>query len=223
VTRDLTRLRRLFRRAKVLEMAVLQARFDARSKRSLYRDLAALGYHTSYTHGGRYYTLSEIPEFDEWDLWFHGDVGFSRSGTLKETAAMQVEQAPDGRTHAELAHLLRVRVHNTLLDLIGQGRIGREVYRGKHLYVSANAEQATEQLRQRHEGDRAVAMILREPTTIETIEILGEALRGAAEIPSPFDVVRGLAARGVSVEPRHVRSVYEAHGLTPGKKTAPHT
>ena len=53
--------------------------------------------------------------------------------------------------------------------------------------------------------------------------LMGEALRGAAEIPSPLEVVRALAARGVAVESRHVRCVYEAHELTPGKKTAPPT
>jgi hypothetical protein len=65
------------------------------------------------------------------------------------------------------------------------------------------------------EGERAVAGILPEPTLEQTIEILGEALRGAAEIPSPLEVVRALAARGVSVESEHVRCVYEAHELTP--------
>jgi hypothetical protein len=73
------------------------------------------------------------------------------------------------------------------------------------------------------EGERALVRTLREPTLEETIEILGEALRGAAEIPSPLEVVRALAARGLAVEPRLVRSVYEAHQLTPGKKTAPPT
>ncbi len=223
MTRDLLRLCRVLRRVKVLDMRGLGVRFESRSRRSLFRDLAAVGYHTSYTHGGRYYTLAEIPDFDEWGLWFQGDIGFSRSGTLKETVAVQVEQAPDGRTHAELSCLLRVRVQNTLLDLVSEGRIGREEYRGKHLYVSADASRAAEQVRRRQEGDRAVARILRKPTVEETIEILGEALRGSAEIPSPLEVVRGLAARGVSVELHHVRSVYEAHRLAPGKKTAPPT
>jgi hypothetical protein len=100
------------------------------------------------------------------------------------------------------------------LELVHEGRIGRERYRGQHLYVSADAERATEQVRRRLEGER----ILREPTLEETIEILGEALRGAAEIPSPLEVVRALAAPGVSVESRQVRCVYEAHELTPGKK-----
>jgi hypothetical protein len=119
--------------------------------------------------------------------------------------------------------VLRVRVHNALLNLVHEGRIVRERYRGQHLYVSADADRAAEQVRQRLEGERARARILREPTVEETIVILGQALRGAAEILSPLEVVRGLAARGIAVEPRLVRSVCEAHQLTPGNKTAPPT
>jgi len=50
--RDLGRVRQVFRRAKVLDIRALGARFEKRSRRSLYRDLGALGYLTSYTHGG---------------------------------------------------------------------------------------------------------------------------------------------------------------------------
>ncbi len=217
------RLWKLLRRRHVVELRDLCEAVGTQSRMTIFRRLREVGYRTSFTHRGQYYTLAELPEFDEWGLWFHGDIGFSRSGTLKETAAVQVEQAPDGRTHGELSHLLRVRVHNPLLDLVHEGRIGRERYRGQHLYVSADADRAAEQVRQRLEGDRVVARILREPTVEETIEILGEALQGAAEIPSPLEVVRGLAARGVAVESRHVRCVYEAHELAPGKKTAPPT
>lgn len=222
-TEACNRLRRLVRRRRVVELGDLFDALGTRSRMTVFRRLREVGYRTSYTHRGRYYTLADLPQFDEWGLWFYGEVGFSESGTLKETTAVQVEEAPDGRTHAELSHLLRVRVHNTLLALVREGRIGRVPYRGNHLYVSADADRAAEQLRQRREGDLAVARILREPTMEETIEILGEALRGAGEIPSALDVVRGLAARGVTVEPRHVRSIYEAHGLRPGKKTAPPT
>ena len=209
------RLWKLLRRRRVVALRDLCEAVGTQSRMTVFRRLREVGYRTSFTHRGQYYTLAELPEFDEWGLWFHGDIGFSQSGTLKETAAVQVEQASDGRTHGELSYLLRVRVHNPLLDLVHEGRIGREHYRGQHLYVSANADRAAEQVRQRLEGNR----ILREPTVEETIEILGEALRGAAEIPSPLDVVRALAARGVSVESHHVRCVYEAHELAPGKKT----
>jgi len=178
---------------------------------------------TSYTHGGRYYTLPDIPDFDEWGLWFYRDAGFSEAGTLKQTVAAMVEAVPDGRAHAELHHLLRVRVHNTLLDLVREGRIGRERYKGALLYVSAEPERAAAQLRRRREGDQALAEILREPAVEETIEILAEALRGAAEIPPPAEVAKRLAARGVQVGTGRVRQVFASYGLEPGKKTAPPT
>ncbi len=182
------RLVKLLRRRRVVELRDLFEALGTRSRMTVFRRLREVGYRTSFTHRGQYYTLAELPEFDEWGLWFHGDIGFSRSGTLKETTAVQVQQAPDGRTHAERSHLLRVRVHNPLFELVHEGRIGRQRYRGQHLYVSADADRAVEQVRERLEGER----ILREPTVEETTEILGEdALRGAAEIPAPLEVVRG--------------------------------
>lgn len=218
--RDLGRVRQVLRRTKVLDIGALGARFEKRSRRSLYRDLGALGYRTSYTHGGRYYALAETPDFDEFGLWFHGEIGFSRVGTLKGTAAVHVENAPDGRTHKELSLLLRVRVHNTLLALVRAGRIGREPYREKLLYVSADPERAAEQVQRRVEIDHTLAEALRVPTDEEVVEVLVEALRGSREVPEPLLVARRLAARGVRLEPRHVEQVFEAHGLVPGKKTA---
>lgn len=217
------RLLKLFQRRRVLALCDLFEALGTRSRMTVFRRLREVGYRTSFTHRGQYYTLAELPQFDEWGLWFHGDIGFSRSGTLKETTAVQVEQAPDGRTHGELSHRLGVRVHNALLELVHEGRLGRERYRGQHLYVSAEAERAAEQVRQRVEGERALARTRLEPTLEETIEILAEALRGAGEIPSPLEVVRALAARGVALEPRLVSAVYAAHQLTAGKKTAPPT
>lgn len=213
-------LRRVLRRQKVLDMPAIQARAEGRSRRSLFRDLASLGYRTSFTHIGRYYTLADIPDFDEWGLWFHGEIGFSRAGTLKETAAVQVEDTPDGRTHGELSQLLRVRVHNTLLDLVRAARIGREPYRGKLLYVSADPERAAEQIQHREETDRMIAEALRVPTDEEVVEVLVETLRAAPEVPEPLLVARRLVARGIRLEPHHVEQIFEEHGLVPGKKTA---
>jgi len=204
------RLVKLLRRRRVVELRDLFEALGTRSRMTVFRRLREVAYRTSFTPRGQYYTLAEFPQLDEWGLWFHRDIGFSRSGTLKETIAVQAEQVPDGRTHGELSHLLGVRAHNPLLELVHEGRIDRERYRAQHLYVSADADRAAEQVRQRLAGERALARTLREPTLEETLEILGEALGCAGEIPSPLEVVRALAARGVAVEPRLVRSVYEA-------------
>ena len=70
--------------------------------------------------------------------------------------ALQVEDTADGRTHAELRHLLGVRVHNTLLGLVREERIARQQFEGLHLYVSANAERAAQQMERRIEAIRMV-------------------------------------------------------------------
>lgn len=211
-------IKRWLRRKKVADMKELRELLGGRSQRSVFRDLDEAGYRTSYTHVGRYYTLEDIPVFDDQGLWFHRDIGFSRAGTLKQTAAEQVGQAPEGRTHDELQGLLRVRVHNTLLGLVRDGRIGRERLGRVYLYVSADPERAAQQVKERQELSASLAMMLRVPTDEEVVEVLVEALRGAPAIPVPEQVARRLVARGVRLEPHHVQMVYEEHGLVPGKK-----
>ena len=211
---------KFFRQRKATELEPLQRTLGGRSRRTVFRELDRLGYHSSYTHAGRYYTLCDIPRFDEHGLWFHREIGFSRAGTLKRTVALLVEQAPDGRTHEELAQLLRVRVHNTLLDLLRQGLIGRERLQSVFLYVSADRATAAAQVAARKELVSALAEMLRVATDEEVVEVLVEALRAAPEIPAPVVVAERLVARGVRLEPHHVEQVYEAHGLLPGKKTA---
>jgi hypothetical protein len=213
-------LRKLVRRSVVFDLETLFGLLDTRSRMTVFRRLRQLGYHSSYTHAGRYYTLRDIPRFDERGLWFHRDIGFSQAGTLKQTVAQQVEQAPDGRTHEELTQLLRVRVHNTLLDLLRQGRIGRERLQSVFLYVSADPAQAAAQVAARKELAAALVEMLRVATDEEVVEVLVEALRAAPEVPAPVLVAQRLVARGVLLESHHVEQVYEEHGLVPGKKTA---
>jgi hypothetical protein len=214
------RLRRLIRRSRVVELPTLYELLGTQSRMTVFRRLREIGYRSSFTHAGRYYTLADIPTFDEQGLWFYGDIGFSRVGTLKETTVVQVEQTPEGRTHAELRNLLRVRVHNTLLGLLREGRIGREPLGETYLYVSADPQRAAAQIGERLELRTLMAEVLRLPTEEEVVEVLVEALRAAPLIPAPDEVSRRLTARGVNLEPRHVEHVYEAHQLVAGKKTA---
>lgn len=213
-------LRKLIRRMSVADMAALFEVLGTRSRMTVFRRLKEIGYRTSFTHVGRYYTLADLPAFDELGLWFHGDAGFSTEGTMKETVAAHVERAQDGRTHAELQHVLRARVHNSLLDLVREGRIGRAPLGPVHVYVSADPVRAADQLARRQELARVIEEALRELTTEETIEVLAEALRAASGVPDAASVVARLAARGVRIEPRLVQRAFDAYGLVPGKKTS---
>lgn len=209
-------LHKLVRRVPVVTLETLFSTLGTRSRMTVFRRLRQVGYLSSFTHAGRYYTWPDIPKFDPHGLWFHRDIGFSRAGTLKQTVAVLVEQARDGRTHDEFQHLLGVRVHNALLELLRQGRIGRERWQGVYLYVSTDPGRAAEQVSARRER----AERLRVATDEGVVEVLIEALRAAPEIPAPALVSGRLIARGVRLEAHHVEQVYEEHGLVPGKKTA---
>jgi hypothetical protein len=213
-------LHRLVRRERVVDLEALCEVLRTRSRMTVFRRLRKVGYLSSFSHGGRFYTLADVPAFDELGLWFHEGVGFSRLGTLKETVARQVEDAPDGRTHAELQHVLRVRVHNTLHGLLGENRIGRERWRDVSLYVSREQGRAATQVERRREVEQVLEEALRVLTTEETVEVLVEALRAAPEIPTHTEVAERLAARGIRVGSRLVLQVYERYGMEAGKKTS---
>ena len=70
---------------------------------TVFRKLKALGYQTSYSHRGKYYTLVEIPAFDRQGLWSYRNVWFSRDGRLLDTTQRFVEEAIAGLTASELA------------------------------------------------------------------------------------------------------------------------
>ena len=52
---------------------------------TIFRILKNLSYRSSYSHGGRYYTLSSIAEFDDNGLWCYHSVCFSQHGNLLST------------------------------------------------------------------------------------------------------------------------------------------
>lgn len=210
-------LARVFGRKRVLDIKSLEEALGGRSRRSIFRDLSALGYLSSYTHTGRYYTLSHIPRFDEHGLWFFQGVGFSKAGTLKTTAAALIHSSEAGHRHEELLDLLRIRVHNTLLILAQDGAIGRERIEGAYLYVSADPARAAEQIERRKallpEGKTALP-----DTTV--IEVLSEALVAGGVRIAPQIVAARLSARGVTVSSAEVEAVFARHGIDAGKKTA---
>jgi DNA polymerase II large subunit len=111
-----------------------------------------------------------------------------------------------------------VRLHNTLLGLVRDGRIARERFEDVYLYVSADPQRAKGQIDKRRELLALISEVSRVASDEEIVEVLVEALRAAPEIPPPDEVARRLMTRGGRLEPHHVLQVFEAHDLEPGKK-----
>jgi hypothetical protein len=213
-------LARIFRRKRVMDMRGFEDALGGRSRRSIFRDLATMGYLSSYTHMGRYYTLAHIPEFDEHGLWFFQGVGFSKKGTLKRTVAGLVLSAEAGRRHDELELMVRIRVHNTLLVLVREGVISRERVEGAYLYVSVDQRRAADQVERRKTLGAGLVRggaVLPDTTVIE---VLSEALVAGGVRIAPQIVAARLSARGVVVSVAQVEGVFARYGIDAGKKKA---
>jgi len=213
-------LRDLFRRCPVAQLEALFKTLDTRSRMSVFRRLRDIGYFSSYTHTGRYYTLADVPEFDEFGLWRYQAIGFSQRGTLRATVAWRVEEAGAGCTHTELQALLRLQVHNTLLGLVHAGSIRRERVAGTYVYVSADAECAARQLGARRTRVAEAVRPPRLPPEGVVLLVLVEALHASDRLAAPTVVAARLAARGEEIAAEQVERVYDHFGLEPGKKTA---
>lgn len=209
-------LRLLFRQRRVAELPLLMRTLQTEWSMNVFRRLQPLGYVSSYNHAGRYYTLDDIPDFDANGLWQHQGVFFSKHGTLKATAAHLVATGEAGCTHEELEIIVRVRVHNTLLDLVKGKRIGRELLRGVYLYVSADRARAAVQVARREQLRDTAPKPVRETGQPLVIEILLEIIRGARLVTDPADVAARLQTRGVEVTLDQVDAIFRQHGL---KKT----
>ena len=208
-------LKRFFRRKPIATLAQLAALLGC-SARTVLRALKRVGYLTSYTHAGRYYTLSRLPSFDAAGLWLQGEIGFSTHRTLRATVAVLVKQSPAGHTHEELQALLRVRVHDTLRSLVAQKALGRERLRGVYLYLHPDGEVACAQLSRRGELPSPSAPPPAAPLDLgRVIDVL------LAVIHAPKDDARAIAARlssgGLPLSAEQVEGVFRAYGLE--KKT----
>lgn len=216
-TEDSRQIRALFRKSPVMPMSDLERNLAPRSARSLFRDLSALGYLSSYTHTGRYYTLASVPVFDADGLWRFEGVCFSRDGTLKATVQRMVVTCEAGRTQHELQLRLGVRVHNPLLDLVRDGKLGREVIEHEFVYVAADRKRAARQVERR----RALAVVgaTATPEPALEVEVLLEIIHGAGvALPDAATLVARLGVRGIRASVADVTAVLARHGL---KKTLP--
>ena len=159
-------MRRFLEDERIATLEQLKQALGTGSTMTVVRKLKALGYRSSYSHRGQYYTLWDIPEFDAQGLWDWHAVWFSQHGNLVETACAFVEEADAGFTASELQHILHVDCKRALLQLVRQERLARAHIDGRWVYLAAEARQ------QRRQG-QADAMVAPQ------VEVLSDELRAA--------------------------------------------
>jgi hypothetical protein len=135
----------LFGDQKVVTMPQLKAALGTNVAVTVFRKLSALPYRSSYSHCGAYYTLDSLAQYDELGLWTYRDVHFSRHGTLLDTAAGLVPQAPAGYLVDELEAVVQVAAKDTLRQLAKAGRLYRGQWEGRYLYCAMDRARRQEQ------------------------------------------------------------------------------
>jgi len=167
-------LRSLLLRNKIATLDELKQALGTPVNVTVFRKLKPLHYLTSYSHRGRYYTLSEIAPFDDNGLWSQAAVWFSRFGTLLATAEAFVNRSPCGYFAHELAQTLHVEVQDALHQLAEQRRVSRQVVAGRYLYMAIDPTLQRGQLLSR----RTVEAL---PTVVDTsrLEVPEEELKAA--------------------------------------------
>jgi len=201
-------LKAVFEKQRVLVIDQLYDLINTKSRVTVFRYLRELGYLTSYTHNGRYYTLPSIAQFDQDGIWHYGDIGFSSHGTLMDTLAHFITTSQAGKTNCELEKLCRTKVQNSLQNLLRPKKIAKASQAKPCLYVSPDLTISEQQIKMRS----AVGSKKRLPEWMVG-EILVETIRSFPVQPNIEEVMRRLSKRGSSITREQVKQVFEENAL----------
>ena len=203
-----------FRAPCVLTLPQLCRRMRA-SRSTVLRRLVEHGYYSSYNQSGRFFTIDEVAQFDSRGLWVWNASRFSKHGNLKETVWHFIESSEHGMTHEELASLLGVRTHNSLLELVQEEWTHRERIGAQFVYLSHKAAVRRKQVGRRRsllkEGQKPL------PDTRQIIATLLELIKDPQA--SRQKIVQRCQRSGVPISPPLVDTIFETYDLD--KKRAP--
>jgi len=145
-------LRAFLQRRKVATMAELKRALGTTVNMTVLRKLQPLGYLSSYSQRGKFYTLRDVAEFDARGLFQMDEARFSRFGSLLATAEHFVVHSAAGYFAMELNRELGVETKEALLTLLHRQRVAREDVDGRYLHCATDPNVRRAQLRHRREG-----------------------------------------------------------------------
>lgn len=208
-------LQNLFAAQTVATLPQIQAALGGVSEMTAFRVLREVAYRRSYNCNGRFYAAYDPARFDRLGLWNSGDIFFSADGSLKATALRMVLEAPSGLTHRELADLLKVRVHNTLLGLTRTNAVTREDVDGVFVYFSPDDLRHADQLDRRRQGV-PVAPAASAPSGVPVsdavvIAVLLTVLRAPGS--SAEQVAQQLRSHSPPILPEQIQTVFARYHL----------
>jgi hypothetical protein len=142
-------LKQFFDRHKIATLDQLREALGNPARCTVFRKLSDLHYLSSYSHRGKYYTLKSIARFSEQGLWSFRLVWFSRFGNLLQTCQAFVHHSEAGYSASELKDILQVKTKHALTKLVRDGRLVRETFNSVYVYLSAQKDVGSRQIKAR--------------------------------------------------------------------------
>jgi len=169
--------------------------------------------HTSINKNGRYYTLPQIPLFDENGLWKYRTVIFSKHGNLKQTIVTLITESKKGLSAVEIAEFIDLVPNSSFMSqLKSVPGVRREKHKGRFIYLSDRPEIYIRQMQTRASRQADAGF----PSDSEAVEILVHLIK------YPDIGIEQLSAKvskpGKQVRPAMIRRFLRFHDLL--KKTS---
>jgi len=122
--------------AKIMTIAELKTTLKTKCRMTVFRKLSKLGYISSYSHSGKYYSLKRTARYNKYGIWSYKSALFSKNGTLKKTIVFLIGSSTQGYTASELNSIITVKVEDALLELVKSKIINRKKISGIYIYFA---------------------------------------------------------------------------------------
>jgi len=179
---------------------------------SVRRFLSQVGYYSSFTHNGKWYTLQSIPRFNREGLWFYDNIGFSNVGSLTKTLIKITSRSQAGMTTEILGQKLRSRrCHTVLVQLCRSGKLQREKSGRSYVYLAGDSRTAALQRRNLVLKNLPAIPLPAEVSVLVLVEFIHNP-------DSSFEQLSKTIAtkKNITIQPKQIERLFEMHGL---KKT----
>ena len=183
------------------------------SDMTLWRLLNRYGYLSSYNHNAGYYTLSDIPRFNNHGLWRYKGVCFSRYGTLPDTVSEIIKNSNSGMNSSELENLLQTRNLKPLLHKLSTsaGAITRRKVADTYIYCDPKPERMSEQISTRIKRNREKLTACSMPSPEKIIALLVELIKYPSRNIRPL--VSGLSRKGVTINKEEIMKIFSHYNI----------
>jgi hypothetical protein len=193
---------RRFERVKVLTIEELVG-FLGCSVITGRRQLKKWRAYTSFNMNGRYYTLPEIPRFDENGIWKYQRIFFSKHGNLIQTICELIRRSEGGLSAKQIAHVVEIASNSSVFSRLQNIRgIRRERNQGRFVYFF------DEKYPEQRAGLEQQAML---PSDAEAVMILVQYIKHPDR--SIEELSERVRLQGRSIDGNVIRRLLEHHDL----------